>query len=387
MTLVVILPLLVTAGLFQALAGLLLLRRFTRNTAYATPDRPAVTILKPLHGAEPWLEWALSSVAAQNYPEIQIICGVAREDDSAISVVEAVRARYPNRRIDLAVDARQYGVNAKVSNLINMLPFAQHDIIVISDSDVHVATDWLEQVVSALARPRVGLVTTVYSGLAVVPGIAARLGAMQICHAFLPGAMMARRLGRQDSLGATMALRRETLIAIGGFEGLANELADDAVLGIKTRAQGLEVALASTIPAVGVPERRLEALWQHELRWARTVRSLAPWEHATSVLQYPLVPAMALTIAAPFAPWAWAVFVAAWLARAEIARRADNVIKSLPGLATVQTPWLWPLRDLMSVAVIVASFCSRDVVWRGRALRADPIVTDTLKSTRPRRAA
>ncbi len=378
---------LVLVGLVQALAGLALLRRFGRSARHSPSDRPGVTVLKPLHGAEPWLEWALSSVAGQNYPEFQIICGVAHDDDAAIAAVEAARARHPQRRIDLVVDARQHGANAKISNLINMFPHALHDIVVISDSDVHVAPDWLDRLVWALSRPDVGLVTTLYSGLAVVPGMVARLGAMQICHAFLPGAVMARALGRQDSLGATMALRRETLARIGGLEVLADELADDAVLGMKIRALGMKVALAATIPAVGVPERSLRALWLHELRWARTVRSLAPWEHAASILQYPLVPAMALLATAPLTPSAWAVFSATWLLRAEIARRTDGVIARYPGLATVQAPWLWPVRDLLSVAVIVASFAGRGVVWRGRALRADPIVTDTLKTTRRRRAA
>ncbi len=377
-----ILLVLVAVGLAQALAGLNLLRRFAAAPRPAPTTRPPVSILKPLHGAEPWLDWALSTMAGQDYPGFQIVCGVAAADDAAISAVRTVQARYPDRDITLVICADQHGSNAKVSNLINMFPSARHDIIVISDSDVHAATDWLDRVVAALQAPDVGMVTTLYSGLATVSGLVARLGAMQICHAFLPGAAMARALGRQDGLGATMALRRDTLERVGGLQRMANTLADDAMLGILVRQLGLRVALAHTLPAVGVPENTLRALWKHELRWARTVRSIAPAAHAASALQYPLVPALIALLTAPMSQWGWLVFLGTWLARAEIARRTDTLIGGFPTLAAVQSVRLWPVRDLMSVAVIAVSFTGRDVDWRGKALRADPVVADIISGKR-----
>ena len=218
-----------------------------------------VTVLKPLHGDEPLLEEALASVCRQDYPTWQVVFGVQDRADTALPVVRRLRARFPDRDIAVVVDPTPHGPNRKVANLINMLPAAKHDVLVIADSDVHVAPDWLRRLVAALEGPGVGVVTTVYTGLPVhgpLPptpsrkgrgseyrpppplagggwgeGALATLGAMQINHYFLPGALLARAMGRQDCLGATMMLRRETLERIGGFAALVDHLADDNVLG------------------------------------------------------------------------------------------------------------------------------------------------------------
>ncbi len=126
-----------------------------------------------------------------------------------------------------------------------MLPAARHDVLVIADSDVHVRPDYLERLVAALEAPGVGLVTTLYAGLPASPALPAQLGATQITHGFLPGALLARALGRQDCLGATMCLRRADLERIGGFAALVDHLADDNVLGRRIQRSGLDVGLAA----------------------------------------------------------------------------------------------------------------------------------------------
>jgi ceramide glucosyltransferase len=254
-----------------------------------------------------------------------------------------------------------------------MLPAANHDVLVIADSDLHAAPDWLDRIVATLQQDGVGLATTPYVGLAGVPGWVARLGAMQISHAFLPGALLARALGRQDCLGATMALRREVLERIGGFAALQDELADDAVLGQLVAREGLRVALVPSMPATTVGETTLGALWRHELRWSRTVRSLAPAGHAASVVQYPLGWAALTVLASGLAPWAVAGFLAVWLGRAELARRADQTIIRFGGLASQPAYRLLPLRDLLSIGLVVASFAGTRVEWRGQTMRAAPV--------------
>ena len=245
--------------------------------------------------------------------------------DTALPVVRRLQARFPDCDIAVVVDPTAHGPNRKVANLINMLPAAKHDALVIADADVHVAADWLWRLVAALEAPGVGLVTTVYTGLPAhgplpptpsrkgrgsLPLAVSRLGAMQINHYFLPGALLARAMGRQDCLGATMALRRETLERIGGFAALVNHLADDNVLGRLVQGLGLRVALADTVPATTVPETTLGALWRHELRWARTIRALVPVQFAASVLQYPLVWAVLAVLLAGGAPWSLGWFAA-----------------------------------------------------------------------------
>ncbi len=357
------------AGIGNALAGWLATRRFAR--ALAAPPLaallPPVSVLKPLYGEEPLLEEALASFCAQDYPAMQIVCGVQDAADPAAAVVERLQRRFPDRDIVLVVNPARHGSNGKIGNLINMLPAARHDILVIADADMHAAADHLRRVVAALRAPGTGLATTLYTARPAHPGLAARLGATQITHGFLPGALLARALGRRDCFGATMALRRETLTAIGGLAALADRLADDAALGQLVAARGLAVALAPSLPATTVPEASLRALLRHELRWARTVRSLAPLGFAASAVQYPLAWAALAVIASAGAAWALVLAALTWAVRAATVRGIDRAL----GLTPTVPLWLLAPRDLVSVGLIVASFLGDTVQWRGQLMAVD----------------
>ncbi len=353
-------------GLVQHIAGLIAVRRF-RAHGEPAGARPPITVLKPLHGDEPLLETALASFCVQDYPAYQIVFGVHDAADPALATVRRLMSRFPDRDLTVVVDATPHGSNGKIGNLINMLPSARHDALMIADSDVHVAPDLLTSVAAAMARPGTGLVTTLYTGLPARPALASRLGATQITHAFLPGVLLGRALGRQDCLGATMTLRRETLASIGGLPALANHLADDAVLGMLVRGRGLAVGLAGTVAATTVVETRLSELWRHELRWARTMRSVSPAGYALSALQYPLLWAALASVAAGFAAWSLALFAGAWVLRGGITRAIDRALR----LAARAPVWLLPVRDLISVLLILASFAGDRVEWRGQVMRVD----------------
>jgi ceramide glucosyltransferase len=356
----------------QSLAGWIATARFAACAHAAPAHRPPITVLKPLHGEEPRLEEALATLCEQDYPEFQVVFGVQDPEDSAIAVVRRVQTRFPGRRLNLVIDPTPHGANRKVANLINMLPEARHAVLAIADSDLHVAPDWLDRLAAALAGPDTGLVTTLYAGLPAEGRLVQRLGAEQITHAFLPGALLARGLGRQDCLGATMLLRRSVLDRIGGLPALVDHLADDNVLGQKVRALGLAVALADTVPLTTVPEAAPGALWRHELRWARTIRALTPAAFAASVLQYPIAWALAAVALAGGAGWAWGVLALAWAARAAAGRGIDRALRrgGVP-LAFPLPLWLLPLRELMSVAVLLAAFAGSRVEWRGHRMTAD----------------
>lgn len=356
------------AGLLQGGMGWMLVRRFARRDPALPVQRPPLTVLKPLHGDEPLLDDALASLCTQRYPQFQIVFGVQDPDDPACAVVHRLRSRFPALDLILVVNPAQHGANRKVGNLINMLPAAKHDLIVVADSDVHAAPDYLDRIVAALDMPGVGLATTLYAGRPANTGLVASLGAAGITQGFLPGALMARALGRQDCLGATMALRRATLDAIGGFESLADHLADDAVLGWRVRRLGLSVALAGTVPATTVPETAMPALFAHELRWARTTQKLEPLGYALSAVQFPLAWAMiGLCAGGADELWPWIAFFLAWTMRAITARGIERALRAPSGLKA----WALPLRDLLSLAVLLASYGSDRVAWRGHILRAD----------------
>ena len=358
-------------GIGQTLAGWLAVVRFARAPAAPAATPPPITILKPLHGDEPLLERALAGLCMQDYPAYQIVFGVQDPADPAIAVVERLRTAFPACDIALVVDATQHGLNRKIGNLINMLPAAKHDVLAIADSDLHMRPDYLADLVATLAVPGCGLATVLYTGLPATSRLPGLLGATQITHGFLPGALLARGMGRQDCLGATMCLHRETLTRIGGLHALANHLADDNVLGQLVRAQGLDVRLAATVVATTVPEANFAALFRHELRWARTIRALVPGAFALSVLQYPIFWALVAALAAPNASWAVALFVLAWLARALAATGIDRALAPrLERLAFPAPVGLLPLRELLSVGVMLASHAGKKVDWRGHTMHA-----------------
>jgi ceramide glucosyltransferase len=354
-------------GIVEHLAGYLALRGFRRPVSKPPLDRPKITLMKPLHGLDPLLEVALESTFHQDYPDYQIVFGLQDPLDPARPLVEALMARYPERDCALVIDATEHGANRKVSNLINMRRAAKHDLLIISDADIHVPKDFLSSVVAALEVPNTGLVTTLYTGLPAVAGLPAIFGASQINHVFLTGTLLARVFGRQDCLGVTMALTSRTLDAVGGFESLLPHLADDNVLGRKVRALGMDVGLARAMPATSIPETDFAALWRHEMRWARTIRALVPAGYAASILQYPLAWSLIALALSGFAPAFWLVFAAFVACRYALARGVERAM----GLPKLGDAWLLVLRDCFSFAVFLGSFASNRVTWRGRHLQAD----------------
>ena len=267
----------VILGSLYALIAAGLLRQFAQKTGVLPFCNAAASVLKPLYGAEPELEANLASFCQQNYcGEVQLIFGLQDQADPAAEVVEGVRRRYPECNITLCIDPRQYGANRKISNLINILHHARHDIIVLSDSDIRVDASYLENVIATLDEPDVGLVTCLYCGVPAA-GIWSRLAAEAINSHFLPNVLVGLRLGlAQPCFGATIALRAATLARIGGFEAFADQLADDYAMGMAVRRLGLRVAIPPMVVGHVCYDRSFADLVRHELRAARTIRSIDP---------------------------------------------------------------------------------------------------------------
>lgn len=358
-------------GVLQCLIGVVVARRFAARNAGKPPLAfPPVTVLKPCCGDEPLLEEALISCFQQDYPDFQIVFGIQDPNDPALKVLHRLRDRFPERDVAIVVDPTQHGPNRKVGNLINMLPCAKHEILVISDSDLHLPRNYLDRLVSALEQPGTGLVTSLYIGLPPSrQSWVSRLGSTQITHGFLPGVLLSRALGREDCLGSTAMMRRDTLERTGGLRALVQLLAEDNVLGQRVRGLGLSVALADTIPSATVPEPTLRALWQHEIRWTSTIRALAPVSLCGSTLQYPLFWALLALVISGAAAWAAVLFMAVWAIRAVAVAMIDSALRPLVGRPSYPTPlWMLPIRDLLTIAEIAACFGVDEVVWRGHRM-------------------
>ena len=355
---------LVAASAGFALASIAALARLLSRASPPTAPALPVTLLKPLHGDEPGLLDRLSACCTQHYAgPVELVCGVARADDPAVAVVAALRLRHPEVPIALVIDATRHGSNAKVSNLINMMAAASHDILVLSDSDIAVRGDWLRTVVDALAAPNTGVVTCLYAG---VPGgnVWSRLAAMQVSHQFLPQVAVARWQHLADPcMGSTIALTRDTLAAIGGFRSVADILADDNAIGVAVRNLGKTIALPPLVVGHCGDEPSFATLWRHELRWARTVRGVDPLGYAGSLVTH-LLPLAGVAAALLPAGLGLYLLVAAVVIRVVQVAAIDR----LTGWPAARL-WLLLPRDGLSFLVFIASFFIRTVAWRGVRLR------------------
>jgi ceramide glucosyltransferase len=266
------------------------------------------------------------------------------------------------------VDPMQRGTNLKVANLRNMLPAAKHDLLVLADSDMRVGPDYLAAVTAPLVDDGpTGLVTCLYRATS-AGGLWSDLASLHINHGFLPQAVVGEALGQgAGCFGATMAFSRATLGAIGGFEALADMLADDHALGLAVRKLGKQVSLSPYVVDDIVAEASFLGLFRHELRWARTIRLVAAAGFAGSVVTYPVPLALvALSLGAEPLPAAVMVFIAL-LCRGFSARQIDRYLR-----LKAAPLWLLPVRDLLSFLVFIASFFGRSVAWRDRRFRIGP---------------
>ena len=353
--------------------------RFARRATPSGPEPPPVSLLKPLHGAEPGLYENLRSFAQQDYPVVQMVLGVNDANDGALPVAQALIRDLPASDIALVLDPPVRGSNLKVANLENMLAAARHDILVISDSDMRVDRRYLGAVTAPLHDPRTGLVTCLYEGVS-TGGIWSELGALHINFGFLPSALVAAELGiGHGCFGATIAMRRETLERIGGLARLRDELADDRRIGDAVRAQGLAVLLSRYVVEARVSEPSFTSLWQHELRWARTVRAITPAGFAGSVLTHPVALAALAAAASRFG-----LTPAILLVLSCLLRWASALIIAGALAFTTAGLWLLPVRDALSFAVFVASFFGRRVCWRDQLFHVDASGRMTVKADKAR---
>lgn len=337
-------------------------RRFARRPRAPSPGLPPVTVLKPLCGDEPGLYENLRSFCDLEAGGLQVVFGLREAGDPAAAVVRRLVAERPGRDLELVIDGRVHGANLKVSNLINLLAAARHDVLVIADSDIRVGPGYLEAAAGPLSEASVGLVTCAYVGRP-VPGFWPRLGAMFVNHGFLPSVLVAERLGaRGGCFGATLALRRDTLAEAGGFEPLRDLLADDYALGAAVRATGRRVVLAARLVETVVAETGPRALLRHELRWLRTIRAVEPWGYAGLLLTHPLPLAVLALLPAAGAWPAWAVLAVACACRFALVACVDRELR-LPRSA----PLLVLLRDLASFVLFVRAFLGRHVDWRAQS--------------------
>lgn len=351
-------------ALYAVLAAIVAGKLLISRNSGRPPREPAVSILKPLHGVSAGLEGALASNLTQAYGgPVQVVLGLHHGGDPAATVAERVAQAHAEADIAVAVNAREYGASRKVSNLINMLAAAKHDILIVSDADIEVPADWLSAIATTLSRPDVGAASCFYIGAG--EGYWQRLAAMGISYQFLPNALVGVATGlAHPCFGSTIAMTRKTLTEIGGFELFANVLADDYEIGRAVREKGYRLAYPPLLVKHVCGERSLGDLWRHELRWARTIRLIDPLGHWGSVVTHALPLGLIGAALLGFSPAGLVILATVAAARLFLKYRIDHIAGASAGPA-----WLLPVRDMLSFVVFLASLTGREVDWQGERLK------------------
>jgi len=340
--------------------------RLRRCQAACLPHTPPVSILKPVRNDDGQLYANLRSFCEQDYPQYEILFGVASLDDPAVSVIEQLICEFPHRALTCIVTGAPVGANRKVSILEALTQRARYGTLIVADADMRVGPDYLRAIVGVLGDPSVGLVTCLYRGVA-AGGLASKLGAMFINEWFVPAALVGVRLAPlRYAFGATLACRREVLASIGGFAALADYLADDYMIGALISRRGLRVALAPHVVSNIVVERNVRGLVSHELRWARTFRTVRPLAYACSIVTHgiPLAGLLILVVGPTHTAMA--------LLGVHLAIRCSGRVALYRRLGVPlpwSTTWLVPVRDVLSFVLWASSFLGREVRWADERFR------------------
>lgn len=325
---------------------------------------PPVSILKPLKGVDPEIYESFRSHCLLKYPQYELIFGVSDAADPAVAEVRRLQREFPDRAIQLVVCRQKLGTNVKVSNLVQMLSAARFEHLIVNDSDIRVDPNYLRRVMGPLLQSEVGMVTCLYRG---VPSLtlASRLESLGISTDFSGGVLAARWLekGVRFGLGSTLAFRRADLEHVGGFQSLLNYLADDYELGKRIADTGKRVELSDEVVETFLPPYDFRGYFEHQLRWARSVRDSRRWGYVGVLFTFGLPWALLALIASRGAVWAWVLAIVVAAARIAVALTVgetvlhDQYVRPLLPLVL--------LRDISAVAVWFASFASDRIAWRG----------------------
>jgi len=339
-------------------------RYFRGSSPAAAPPAgaPPISNLKPIRGLDPDAYENFASFCRQDYADYEILFCIDSTGDPAFPVIEKLCRDFPDRNIRVLFGSGRNVPNDKVAKLARLVEEAQHDLLVISDSDVRVQPDYLRTVVAPLADPKVGAVTCFY-----VPAddrtLVHSLQSIGMVSDFYAGILVARQLdGVKFALGPTIATSRAHLAGFGGYEALQHRPADDLLVGRLIAEQGYEVKLLP-YSVLTVPDyHSLRDLFHKRLRWIVVMRHMRPWGHFGLIFTHGLAWSLAATFMHP------SVAVALGYLGAYAALRFAMVwligIRGLKQRGLWQKLALLPVWDALAFFIWLISFARKSIRWR-----------------------
>lgn len=322
---------------------------------------PAVTVLKPLAGADADLAANLRTFFEQDHPRYQLVFGVERENDPALAIVRSLMREYPAVPAALVQSREIRARNPKVSNLKKMLAAAEHDLLVISDSNVRAPRNYLTDLVATKLEQDAGLVTSVFAGTGEA-SLGAALENVQLNGFVAAGAALPTMLSDAAVVGKSMLFSRRELDALGGFDRVSDVLAEDFIIGKMFQHAGRKVVIAGEVLASVNGQVSLRAFFDRQLRWSMMRVRLRPLAFALEPVISPLamLPLAYALFGAPAIVWAFAT----------LALRDTVQWIMLRGWSRWYLPMLLsPIREVFVLAVWITTPFKRHISWRGHRVR------------------
>jgi ceramide glucosyltransferase len=359
-----------TAFLVLVIAGARRFGRMRRRLSSAPIYEPPVSVLKPVHGLEPNLEENLESFFRQDFPNFELIFCARQANDPGLQIAQRLSKKYPGVKVRILTCGEPPWTNAKLYSLEKMWQEAAHDLLVISDSDVRVSPDYLQEIIKPFADPKVGMTTCMYRGLP-AGGFWTELEAFGYSVEMTSGIVVANMLeGMKFALGPTMVVRRECVEALNGFGFMADYCADDYILGNRVSDSGREVILSHHVIDHMVFHHSFLASMRHQVRWMRSTRFSRPKGHLGTVLTYAMpfgVLGWIAGLASGHALLGWALLSAAFLNRVIQSIVAGYLVAG--DRKALTHAFLYPIRDLLGAFLWIGSYASAEIHWRGEIYR------------------
>lgn len=342
-------------------------------TFFAAPQaidqefHPPVSILKPICGLDSNAYENLASFCQQDYPKYQIIFAVRNYQDPCIEIIKKIIYNFSDLDILLIVSDRVIGTNLKISNLANAAAKAKYEILVLADSDIRVGGDYLQRVIQPLQDKNVGVVTCMYR--TVTQGWISRLEAISTTTEFHAGVLVSniKENGIKFAFGSTIVIPKKVLEAIGGFEAIADYLADDFQLGYLPVQAGYKVVLSDYIVEhVQISNNLIDAI-RRQIRWARGKRVSRPWGYLGLIFTYGVVTSLLLLITTNGSILGWLGLSICWITRLVMAWVVGTI--SLKDPIVKKFLWLVIVCDLLSFVIWCFGFIGNTIEWRGQQLK------------------
>lgn len=347
---------------WTVLGTLAIARAVRRAAPELSIEVPSVSVLKPLSGADASLADNLLSFFEQDHPSFELVFGVERDDDPALEIVRDLMAAFPSVRSTIVVHRGLSGLNPKVRNLRGMLPFAQHDLVLVSDSNVHAPRGYVREVAALkTSDPSIGLVTNLFAGQG-RGSLGSELESVQLSGFVAAGSALPTTVGDAAVIGKSMLMSRADLEAMGGFDRVADVLAEDYVLGKLFERAGKKIVVGRTVLSNVVGPIDLKTVFARHLRWSMMRARLRPGCFALEPLTIPLFMFPLALVA--LGVWAWPWLVAMWMIR-DVG--GWWLLRGRRGLSAPLL--LGGMRDVVALAVWATTPFKRHIAWRGHRVR------------------